>query len=215
VSNHATALVMGTHNRDKGREIASHLSHLPLDLLGLWDFADHVPVEESGDTLAANAILKAEDAMRHTGRWALADDTGLLVSALGGAPGVYSARYAGPNATYADNRRKLLDEMANTPTAKRQAEFRTTMALARPDHPTLTVDGVCQGRILAEERGEHGFGYDAVFYHEESGETFAEMTLAEKGAVSHRGRALESISRVLEQLLALPESQDGPHKEVG
>jgi XTP/dITP diphosphohydrolase len=206
---------MGTHNRDKGREIASHLAHLSLNLLGLWDFADHTPVEESGDTLAANAIIKAEDAMRHTGRWALADDTGLLVPALGGAPGVYSARYAGPNASYADNRRKLLSELAGIPAPKRQAEFRTTMALARPDHPTLTVDGVCQGRILAEERGEHGFGYDAVFYYEESGKTFAEMTLAQKGAVSHRGRALEAISQVLGQLLALPESQDGSHTEVG
>ena len=206
MSHHATELVIGSHNRDKGREIASHLAHLPLDILGLWDWPDHTSLEETGDTLAANAILKAQDAMRHTGVWVLADDTGLLVPALGGAPGVYSARYAGPNATYADNRRKLLEDLAAVPVARRQAEFRTTMALARPGHETLTVDGTCVGRILTEERGQDGFGYDAVFFHEESGKTFAQMSLAEKNGVSHRGRALEAISKLLSQLLARSDS---------
>jgi XTP/dITP diphosphohydrolase len=208
-------LVVGSHNRDKGREIASHLAHLPLTLLGLWDWADHNPIEETGDTLAANAILKAEDAMRCTGKWALADDTGLMVPALGGAPGVYSARYAGPRATYADNRRKLLEDMAAVPEPKRQAEFRTTIALARPGCDTLTVDGACAGLILTEERGRHGFGYDSVFYHAESKKTFAEMSIAEKNGVSHRGRALEAISQLLDQLLAQSDSQGGSQTRVG
>jgi XTP/dITP diphosphohydrolase len=215
VSHPARELVMGTHNRDKGREMASHLSHLPLILHGLWEWADHSAIEETEDTLAANAILKAEDAMRHTGKWALADDTGLLVPLLNGAPGVFSARYAGPGATYADNRRKLLMDMATVPQSKRQAEFRTTMALARPGYVTLTVDGICLGHILTEERGELGFGYDAVFYHEASGRTFAEMSLVEKNQVSHRGCALKAVSQLLGQLLARPDEQGGPQTKVG
>jgi len=186
-------LVIATQNRDKGREIVAILADLPMHVRGLWEWPDAPDVEETGDTLAANAILKAASAARHTGCWAVADDTGLEVDALHGAPGVYSSRYSGPNATYADNRAKLLAALTGVPDAQRTARFRTVIALVGPDGRTETVEGVVEGLILDREQGTGGFGYDAVFYYPPAGQTFAEMNPKAKNGVSHRGRALQAL----------------------
>ena len=195
-------LVIATHNRDKGRELVALLADLPVRLHGLWEWPGATEVPETGTTLAQNAILKAEAAARLTGLWAVADDTGLEVAALGGGPGVYSARFAGVDATYAGNRAKLLDLLAGVPPAQRGACFRTVAALAMGDGAVRTVEGVVHGRITEEERGDGGFGYDAVFLYLPGGRTFAELSAAEKNAVSHRGRALRALKSLLSDLLA-------------
>jgi XTP/dITP diphosphohydrolase len=186
-------IVVATQNRDKAREMFAILSGLGITLRGLWEWPDAPDVHESGDTLEANAILKARSAAAHTGWWAVADDTGLEVDALGGAPGVYSARYAGANATYADNCAKLLAALSAVPSADRTARFRTVIALAAPDGSAETVEGVVEGRILEHKRGQNGFGYDPVFFWSPKGKTFAEMSAEEKNAVSHRAKALHAL----------------------
>lgn len=196
------ALVIATQNRDKAREIEALLAPLPVTLRGLWEWPDAPLVEETGQTLEANAALKAESATRHTGLWSVADDTGLEVEALHGAPGVYSARFAGEGATYAGNRAKLLDLLTGVSARRRGAQFRTAVALARPSRKTLFVEGSVSGLITEDERGDLGFGYDAVFLYPELGMTFAEMTPAEKNAVSHRGRALMALRDLLTGLLS-------------
>lgn len=176
------------------------LDGLGVTLRGLWEWPDAPDVHETGDTLEANAILKARSAASFTGLWAIADDTGLEVDALDGAPGVYSARYAGPKATYADNCARLLDALDDSPPAQRTARFRTVVALARPDGSAETVEGVVEGRILEHERGQNGFGYDPVFFYPPAGKTFAEMTADEKNVVSHRARALHALRDRLQTL---------------
>jgi XTP/dITP diphosphohydrolase len=149
-------------------------------------------VVEDADTLAGNARLKARAICAATGLPALADDTGLFVHALDGEPGVYAARYAGEEATYADNRRKLLGALART--HDRRADFVSTMVVAWPDGRELVVEGVCPGVIATEERGARGFGYDSVFIPDSGdGRSFAEMTDAEKNAISHRALALDAL----------------------
>ena len=195
-------VVIGTHNRDKGREMMACLDGLGLRFAGLWNWPGAGPVPETGETLAENAVLKAEAAAALSGQWAVADDTGLEVEELQGAPGVRSARYAGPEATYADNRARLLAALDGVPEERRHARFRTVIALARPEEPTVTVEGSVRGTILTEERGSGGFGYDAVFYYPPAGKTFAEMTAEEKNAVSHRGQALAALRARISGLLA-------------
>jgi XTP/dITP diphosphohydrolase len=156
----------------------------------------HVPdVVEDGDTLADNARLKAVALSEATGLPALADDTGLEVDALGGAPGVWSARYAGEHAGYADNVAKLLGALDGVADDARTARFRTVALLRYPDGAELIADGVVEGRIAREERGANGFGYDPVFVPTEGdGRSFAEMDADEKHAISHRGRALRALA---------------------
>ena len=215
-------LVLATGNPDKAREISEiFVTHLdePLaaraltvagDTYGFLvdrpgtsvtrplddadDFAAAPHVEETGDTLEENARIKASALVEATGMLAVADDTGLEVDALEGAPGVYSARYAGPNATYADNVAKLLREMEGVYPALRTARF-ATVALARwPDGRELAVRGEVEGVIAARPAGDNGFGYDPVFVPTEGdGRTFAQMSAAEKHAVSHRGRAFAAL----------------------
>jgi len=200
--NPGAALVIATQNRDKAREIEAVLAPLPVNLRGLWEWPEAPEVEESGRTLEANAALKAEAAARFTGMWAVADDTGLEVDALNGAPGVYSARFAGPGATYAGNRAKLLELLLGVSLRHRTARFRTVVALARPGRKTVTVEGSVSGWITEGERGDFGFGYDSVFLYPQTRKTFAEMTPAEKNSVSHRGRALKALRTLLTGLLA-------------
>ncbi len=155
---------------------------------------------EDEDTLEGNAIKKASEIAVFTGRPALADDTGLFVAALDGRPGVYSARYAGENATYQDNVAKLLAELGQLEDPDRVAEFRTVIALILPDGTGVTGEGSVRGVILQAPRGANGFGYDPVFQPDEGeGRTFAEMTSEEKQEMSHRGRALASLELALEQ----------------
>jgi XTP/dITP diphosphohydrolase len=202
-------LVLATHNRDKAREILHMLAGLDVEVVTLDDYPEFPATIEDGDTLEANALKKAREVRSHTGFSALADDTGLEVAALGGAPGVYSARFAGEGATYADNCAKLLREMAAVAPGKRGARFRTVMALAlapdvaaRMKQPAdhLVTDGALLGEIAALSRGTHGFGYDPVFVDTASQRTLAEMTLAEKNRTSHRYRALVEMRELLLRL---------------
>ncbi len=187
-------LVLATRNPGKVAELRARLSGLGIDLVS----ASGAPeVDEDRDTLRGNAEKKARALFEHTGEASLADDTGLEVDALGGAPGVHSARYAGPTADAGDNRQKLLVALAGEP--ERSARFRTTLAFADA-RGVQFFDGVCEGRIISQASGDGGFGYDSVFVPTDGdGRTFAEMTGAEKNAISHRGRALDLFTAFLSQ----------------
>ena len=182
-------LVLATANPDKAREIADALSGFDL-----VPRPDGVPeVDETADTLEGNARLKAEALCAATGKAAVADDTGLEVEALGGRPGVYSSRFAGSHATYADNVSKLLHELHGV--ENRRARFRTVAFVMFPDGHEVIAEGIVDGQIAAEGRGDDGFGYDPVFIPDDGdGRTFAEMTLAEKQIISHRGRAFRALA---------------------
>ena len=209
-------LVLATHNRDKAREIVDMLAGLDVQVTILDDHPGFPETIEDGDTLEANALKKAREARGHLGVSALADDTGLEVDALDGAPGVYSARFAGEKATYADNCAKLLREMKDVPAGRRGARFRTVMALAlvpadaarvgsvKIDH--VLADGVLPGEIATGRRGTSGFGYDPVFIDVASGRTLAEMTLAEKNRTSHRYRALIEMRELMLRLKLVGET---------
>ncbi len=189
-------LVSATANPDKAAEIAAILG-AEFDLVPR---PTSIPdVVEDADTLEGNARLKANAVAAATGMPALADDTGLEVDALGGAPGVYSARYAGEHATYADNVARLLSSLDGVPRARRTARFRAVMVVAWPVGKEVVADGVCEGTIAETPRGEGGFGYDPVFVPVDGdGRTFAEMTGAEKDEVSHRGRAVRAVRALLQ-----------------
>ena len=185
-------VVLATANPDKAREIAAVLEGLDL----VPRPVDVPDVEETEVTLEGNARLKAHALRDATGMAALADDTGLEVEALGGAPGVVSARWSGPDATYASNVAKLLREMEGVD--GRRARFRTVVHLALPDGGDLVAEGVVDGVITTSPRGGNGFGYDPVFEPEEAGgRTLAELTLAEKNSLSHRARALRALLSLL------------------
>ena len=187
-------LVLATANPDKASELAALLEGFDV----LPRPAEVPDVEETEDTLEGNARLKAAAVVAATGEVAVADDTGLEVAALGGRPGVFAARYAGPGATYADNVAKLLGELGGVPADQRQARFRTVAVAMFPDGGELVGEGWVDGHIATEPRGDRGFGYDAVFIPDDGdGRTFAEMTIEEKSAVSHRGRALRALAALL------------------
>ncbi|MCI0526233.1 MAG: XTP/dITP diphosphatase [Nitrospira sp.] len=190
-------LVLATRNLNKSREISAFLEDLEHRILTLEDFPLVPEVVEDGGTYEANAMKKALAASKYTGKMSLADDTGLEVDALQGQPGLFSARFAGEDVTYADNRRKLLSLMKDVPPRQRTARFRCVMVLAMQEGKTQTVEGVVEGSITLEERGEGGFGYDPVFYLPEAGKTLAQLTFEEKNKVSHRARALEKIREIL------------------
>lgn len=189
-------IVLATRNRDKVREMQEMLAALPITLLTLDDFPHAPEVVEDGNTLDANARKKAVMIHQHTGLPALADDTGLFVHALNGAPGVYSSRYAGEAASYQDNVQKLLTVMSGLPVSEREAEFRCVIAFA-VDGEVHFITGVCSGRIGFAPKGAGQFGYDPIFIATQTERTFAEMTLEEKNVVSHRGRALAAFQRFL------------------
>ncbi len=192
----AKKLVIGTRNQDKLREIRAILRDTDIQVLSVHDFEGVPEVEETGITLEENALLKAQAVHRATGYPALADDTGLEVDALGGMPGVYSSRYAGENATYADNVRKLLRALQDTPEKERTARFRCVAAFVDGNYQ-VTTEGICEGVILREPRGAGGFGYDPVFYVPRIGKTFAEMPAQLKNEISHRAMALRKMKEVL------------------
>ncbi len=195
-------LILATRNRGKIDEIKALLDGLPLELLSLNDFPELPVVEEDKDTFAGNARKKAETIARACGFAALADDSGLEVDYLNGRPGVYSARFASPQAGDAENNRHLLSLMEGVPPEKRGAVFRCVMALALPGDNTYLVEGICRGRIAEEPRGDSGFGYDPLFIVEPSGLTFAQMGPEMKNKISHRARALRKLRVLLEELLA-------------
>lgn len=184
-------LAIATNNQHKLQEIKAILGDSFDQLLSLKDLGIDVDVEETGSTLEENALIKARAILALANIPTLADDTGLMVDALDGAPGVYSARYAGQEHDDAKNRALLLK---NLDSAKdRSAHFATVIALCYPDGKTLTATGRVDGTILFEERGSEGFGYDSLFYSTELGKTFAQASQQEKNSVSHRGRALRAM----------------------
>ena len=191
-------IVVGTRNSGKVREIQTALADLPFAVVGLPE-TDIPDVEETGTTFQENAILKARHYCQFTGEYCLADDSGLEVDALDGEPGVYSARYAGLDATDAANNEKLLTVLKEVPPSGRTARFRSVLVLAGPDGSLLLVDGVCEGVILDEARGTGGFGYDPLFYMPSQGKTLAEMTIEEKNRISHRGNALNAFKHLVLQ----------------
>jgi XTP/dITP diphosphohydrolase len=196
-------IVLATGNRDKVRELRHALDGLAIDILTRDDFPGIPETIEDGATLDANALKKARELCEATGLAAVADDTGLEVDALNGEPGVYSSRFAGPGATYADNVNLLLKRMEGVPEKARGAQFRCVIALVEPAGAEILVEGVCEGRILTEARGDGGFGYDPVFLVPSFGRTFAEMSVAEKDGISHRGRAMARMRRLLEERFLL------------
>ena len=191
-------IVLATHNRGKMEEMAAILGHLPVELLTLDAFPEIGDIPETGNTLKENAFIKAETIHRLTGLSALADDTGLEVDALNGAPGIYSARYAGADATFDDNCQKMLKELHGIPVEKRTARFRTVIAFVNGGEKEW-VEGVAEGRIIEEKRGIGGFGYDPIFYYPPLRKTFAELDSVEKNSISHRGKALRNFCGILEK----------------
>jgi XTP/dITP diphosphohydrolase len=188
-------LVVATSNAGKLREMQAYLANSG------WELTlkpEELEIEETGDTFAANACLKASEVAKATGKWAIADDSGLQVDALNGAPGVYSARYG---KTDADRIARLLKELGNE--NNRQAQFVCAVAIARPDGEiVLECEGICRGEILHAPRGEGGFGYDPVFYVPEKQLTFAQMSPEDKKSVSHRGKAFATLIPQLSTILS-------------
>lgn len=188
--------IIATHNVKKLAELERILTPLGISVQTASQAGFTLPeVDETGTTFAENARLKAESAMRATGRPAVADDSGLMVDALDGAPGVYSARYAGPDAGDRDRYEKLLRELANVPDDRRTARFVSAVCCVFPDGTSIDVTGACEGRIARAPRGDGGFGYDPVFLVGDR--SYAELTAAEKDEISHRGRALRALQDAL------------------
>lgn len=196
---HPTSLVIATRNLGKTAEIRDLLEGYPIRILSLDDFGPIPPVEEDGETFEANAYKKASFTARVLGLPAMADDSGLVVESLGGAPGVHSARYAGPDASDEDRCRKLLEEMAHQ--TNRSSAFVCVISVAVPGGPALSYEARCEGVIAQTPLGANGFGYDPVFFYPPMGKTFAQMTMDEKSRISHRGKALRELRDEFEKVL--------------
>ena len=192
-------LVLATRNQGKTREIRELLSGQNINIKNLDDFGPIPEVIEDGETFDDNAYKKASFTARILGLPALADDSGLVVEALDGAPGIWSARYAGENATDQERCQKLLTEMQGC--SKRQAAFECVLSIAVPTGAALTYEGRCQGLITEKMAGTDGFGYDPIFYHPPLEKTFAELTAKEKNRVSHRGLALQEVAAEFDKVL--------------
>jgi XTP/dITP diphosphohydrolase len=192
-------LVMATRNPGKTAEIRELLQGFPVEIKSLSDFGPIPEVEEDGDTFDANAYKKASFTARVLGVPAIADDSGISVDALNGAPGVHSARYGGENASDEDRRNKLLTEMDGR--THRQAAFECVISLAVPSGPALTYEGRCEGVLAEAPAGSNGFGYDPIFYYPPFQKTFAELTREEKSRVSHRGKALRELRGEFDKVL--------------
>ncbi len=193
-------ILISSNNKDKIKEIISIFQISGINLKTLAEFPNAPEVVEDGNTLKDNALKKAMILFEFTGLPTIADDTGLAVDALNGAPGIYSARYAGENVTYDDNVKKLLFEMKSFPEMERTARFETCAVFYHPDL-VLTAFGSVEGIILDHRRGNSGFGYDPVFFLPDLNKTFAELTIKEKNEISHRGKAFKALHKnILENL---------------
>ncbi len=192
-------LVIATTNENKLAEFKEILKDSKIEIKSLTDFGPIPEVIEDGATFDDKAYKKAHHTARVLGLPAIADDSGLVVDALGGSPGVYSARYAGKNATDAENCAKLLQDLSGK--KDRKAHFSCVLSIAVPSGPALTYEGRCDGVILQEPKGNSGFGYDPLFYYEKFGKTFAELSMQEKNKVSHRGRALNEVKSELTMII--------------
>lgn len=197
-------LVLGTHNAKKLIELRLLLPEDRFRLTSLAEIPEAIEVDETGDTFAANAALKATEQAKHLGRWVLAEDSGLTVDALGGAPGVISARYAGEHGDDEANNDKLLEQLRDVPDEKRGAQFNCFLCLSDPEgNVRLEANGQCCGRIAHERSGGAGFGYDPLFIIREYHRTFGELDLAVKRAISHRSRGLRKLIPELCRLAGL------------
>jgi XTP/dITP diphosphohydrolase len=194
-----TLLVVATRNRGKSKEIREFLRDFPVEIRDLNDFGPIPEAVEDGETFEENAYKKASFTAKVLGFPALADDSGLEVEALGDQPGVRSARYAGPKASDEENNNKLLHALSEI--THREARFCCVLSLAVPSGPALTYEATCEGLIAEAPRGQNGFGYDPLFFYPPLGKTFAEMDLAEKSQVSHRGKALRQLKGEFEKVL--------------
>ncbi|MGQ9824081.1 MAG: XTP/dITP diphosphatase [Desulfotomaculales bacterium] len=195
-------IVLASRNPGKIRELRALLAPLKVAVVSLENYPALPEVEEDGATFTENAVKKACFAAAATGLWALADDSGLEVDYLGGAPGVFSARFAGPGGGDRANNEKLLRLLAGVPLEKRTARFRCVVAVASPEKEVYTAEGACEGVIAFAPRGDKGFGYDPLFYVPSFGKTFAELDPEVKNAVSHRAKALAGARRIISGLLA-------------
>ncbi len=194
-------ILLATHNLHKIREFRDMCKMLPqLELISLHQFSHYVPPEETGETFKENAILKAEHAAAHFKKWALADDSGLVVPALKGEPGVRSRRYAGLEATDTENNQKLLESMQNLRGEQRAAYYECCLSLTSPTGQTRNFEAICEGHIIDEPKGRHGFGYDPLFVKNDYEKTFAELEESVKNRVSHRHKAFERLLMHLETL---------------
>ena len=191
-------LLLATSNQHKLEELRAILSDLPFKLLSLKDLQVDMEVEETGATFAENAELKARAYAQASGMLTLADDSGLEIDALGGAPGVRSARYLGRETTYEERFRKIVEQLNGLPMDQRTARFRCVIALADPSGSTRIVEGVIEGVIADVPRGKNGFGYDPIFFVPELGKTLAELAPEQKNRISHRGRAAQAARILLE-----------------
>lgn len=191
--------ILASKNQHKAEEIKAILGEGYEIITQTAAGAGDIEIIEDGTTFEANAVKKAETIMQATGKPCIADDSGLCVDYLKGAPGVYTARFAGEHATDDENIQKLLTELEDVPQQERGAQFVCVIAIAEPGKETRVFRGECKGRILTEKRGESGFGYDPVFYKEEFGKSLAELTADEKNIISHRGNALKAMKIALEK----------------
>ncbi len=209
----AGLLVLGTGNRKKASELVDLFAPVGLELKTLADYPQAISVEETGDSFAANATLKAVEQARHLGQWVLAEDSGIVVDSLGGRPGIFSARYAGPKATDEQNNQRLLAELGNTPPEKRTAHYVCHMVLADPSGEVRAESsGSCHGRVRFEPAGTAGFGYDPLFEIVEAHRTCAELGENVKSVLSHRARAAEKMIPRLMELVDTGEWQPGEAK---
>ena len=194
-------IVLATHNKDKREELQEALSEFTVKIFSLNDFPFIGEIEEVGQTLLENSMIKAKTVHNLTQMPVIADDTGLEVEALNGAPGIYSARYAGEDVTYEDNVNKLLAEMENIPLENRKAQFRTVISFVDKDRE-LWTEGTIKGIIVETAKGKNGFGYDPVFFVPELEKTFSELSIGEKNKISHRGLAMKKFRILLREYIS-------------
>ncbi|WP_339162446.1 XTP/dITP diphosphatase [Siminovitchia sp. FSL W7-1587] len=194
------SIIVATKNKGKAKEFEQLFSRYGIEVKTLLDFPDVPDVEETGETFAENAILKAETIAKLSGQYVVADDSGLMVDVLDGRPGVYSARYAGPGKDDNANIDKVLQELDGVKEKDRTSRFYCALALAGPELKTITVNGTCEGIILQERRGTGGFGYDPIFYVPSEDCSMAELTPETKNNISHRAQAMKKLERYIKKL---------------
>lgn len=192
-------IIMATSNKDKVNEIRQMLAGTDIEIMSLKEAGVSIDIDENGSSFDENAAIKANAVRDLTGQMAISDDSGLVIDYLNGAPGIYSSRFMGEDTPYSEKNAAILEKLQGVPDEQRSARFVCSMAIAYPDGHTQTVQGIMEGRIAHEIAGEGGFGYDPIFYLPEKGCTSAQLTAAEKNAISHRGKALEKLVKILMQ----------------
>ncbi|SFB16653.1 MULTISPECIES: XTP/dITP diphosphatase [unclassified Bacillus (in: firmicutes)] len=194
-------VIIATKNIGKAKEFEAIFAPYDIKVLTLLDFPEIEDVEETGATFEENAIIKAESIALKLDKMVIGDDSGLIIDALDGRPGIYSARYAGLQKNDEDNIDKVLQELAHVPAQQRQARFYCALAVSAPNEESFTVSGTCEGEILFKRRGTNGFGYDPIFFVKEKGKAMAELTKEEKNQISHRANALKKLASKMQTLL--------------